>query len=51
MEFDECSSSDSENDIIESDKLRRKKKFEYKLGNLVKLYNTIFLLLYKIRIF
>ena len=28
-----CSSSDSENDIIESDKSKRKKKFKYKLGN------------------
>ena len=33
MESDMCSSSDSENDIIESDKSKRKKKFKYKLGN------------------
>ena len=40
-----CSSSDSENDIIESDKSKRKKKFKYKLGNFFSLDYFIYIIL------
>jgi hypothetical protein len=45
MESDMCSSSDSENDIIESDKSKRKKKFKYKLGNFCSIDYFIYIIL------
>ena len=44
MESDMCSSSDSEYDIIESDKSKRKKKFKYKLGNFFSLDYFIYII-------
>ena len=44
MESDRYSSSDSENDIIESDKSKRKKKFKYKLGNFILLDYFIYII-------
>ena len=45
MESDMCSSSDSENDIIESDKKKKKKKFKYKLGNFCSIDYFIYIIL------